>query len=76
MSEKIVQVIPAVGWNVWRHVGEEKEAWCSEPLIAWGITAGGEMIPLHWDSQNNGGSFSPRRVRGELDVLPDGMIPW
>jgi len=43
----VVQIMPASNYRVW-WLNDEDQVW-SEPLLAWGLTRGGEVLPLQND---------------------------
>jgi len=44
-AKKIVTLIPGGGWMIEKE-GEEE----TRPLVAWGLTQGGEVVPVEIDS--------------------------
>lgn len=57
-SDRIVQVTPAAGWFVHYKAADDQSAETVRPLVAWGLTAGGDVIPL--DSDHYGWVEDPR----------------
>jgi len=55
VSGKLVQIIAADGWFVMHEGGDEMEV---QPLIAWGLTDAGVVVPLVVDPK--GGVTDPR----------------
>ncbi|AWK74270.1 hypothetical protein CBI38_24660 [Rhodococcus oxybenzonivorans] len=47
VDNRVVQMIPATGWQVTHNHGTEDEF--TEPLVAWGLRSDGSVVPLNTD---------------------------
>lgn len=70
---RIVQLIPAVGWFLWEEDGVE--GW---PLVAWGLTHDGDVVPLFSYSDGEV-EITGFRIKGtdtsRVQILPAGHVP-
>jgi hypothetical protein len=60
----VVQIMPAPDYRVW-WLNDEDQVW-SEPLLAWGLTRGGDVVPLQNDVN---GSVETLNARGTFPQL-------
>lgn len=65
-DERIVQVVPATGWEVVYNVGTDDEH--ASPIIGWGLTAAGDVCPL--DSDVYGEVATVRNVTPQPHIRP------